>query len=110
MAGDGDGSYEPPETRSAPGLVDSVVEAASEEATAPVPDPDQAVTEEPQAEPDAEPDVTGPPVDNELGEEGSVTIEVDTEQKNSFGSRRIIKVPCNGNARPDRNGQCRNVW
>ena len=37
-------------------------------------------------------------------------IDVPVDQKFSFQSRRIIKVPCNGNAKPDLTGRCRAVW
>lgn len=43
-------------------------------------------------------------------EDGSEIVDVPVDQKLSIGSRRIIKVPCNGNAKPDRSGNCRSVW
>lgn len=56
-------------------------------------------------------DDEGAPTENQeaSGSESDI-IEVPANQTVSIGGRRIIKVPCNGSARPDRTGVCRNVW
>lgn len=48
--------------------------------------------------------------EGEQEDSGSEIVEVPVDQKVSIGGRRIIKVPCNGNAKPDRTGVCRSVW
>lgn len=39
-----------------------------------------------------------------------VIVDVPADQKVSFQSRRVIKVPCIGKNRPDRQGNCRAVY
>lgn len=92
------------------GIIAAVTEV--EEIEAPVQSEDQPLVEpvvDPLVEPNstAEPEVTG---GESAPENESEVVNVPVEQKYSFGPRKIIKVPCNGNAKPDRSGVCRSVW
>lgn len=91
------------------GIIAAVIEETETEAPVAEEEPQQTTPEEETAT--VEPGVGGGEAP-EAGDDGteSEIVDVPVDQKLSFGSRRIIKVPCNGNYRPDRSGNCRMVF
>lgn len=114
-------SYEPPprETAENESVVGGEAEATTDGLSDTVTEvPGNEVPAESTTEPEEE--AHGEPVPGENCEAGtqqggpedcgSEIVDVPVDQTLSIGSRRIIKVPCNGNAKPDRTGVCRAVW
>lgn len=63
---------------------------------------------------EGEPTEETPPDDNktEFNQEelGNEDLEIDFETGPTIGPRFIIKVPCNGNSKPDYAGNCRSIF
>lgn len=104
-----DESASPSDTDTLHGVEETVTgDAEDGDEVTPVPELQEGGDEEPETTPET---VTEPIDGNTVDVDTDVEIiDSSTDGPFKMESRTIIKVPCNGKAKPDHRGICRSIW